>query len=137
MTASKGIGRGGKREGAGGKLNPLRNARLTALLIEREQRMYGADNRPTPLAFMLNVMWNDKMPFEQRYDAAKAAAPFCHPKLLATQVKQENDNKITIEFKDFASNSKTITSNPVVPLLDSTTDLVDAMITEAEDEAAD
>jgi hypothetical protein len=35
----------------------------------------------TPLEYLLAVMRNDAVPAEQRLEAAKAAAPYVHPKL--------------------------------------------------------
>lgn len=43
----------------------------------------------TPLEYMLGVLRNPKEDQERRDDMAKAAAPYCHPKLVA----QANTNK--------------------------------------------
>ena len=39
----------------------------------------------TPLDVMLSVMRNPALPLRLRFDAAKKAAPFCHPKLAPIQ----------------------------------------------------
>jgi hypothetical protein len=39
----------------------------------------------TPLDYLLSVMRDDKLPNEERRDAAKAAAPYVHPKLASVE----------------------------------------------------
>jgi hypothetical protein len=72
-------GWGGKREGAGRRLNPLKSSKLAAELIERNKRMKGDANCPTPLEYVLGVLWDATQPPEVRFEAAKQALPFCHP----------------------------------------------------------
>ena len=43
----------------------------------------------TPLEYMLKVMRNNRMPPTARLDAAKAAAPFVHPRLSAVELSAE------------------------------------------------
>ena len=40
----------------------------------------------TPLEFLLSIM-RGEYPTDTRIDAAKAAAPYVHPKLIATEMK--------------------------------------------------
>jgi hypothetical protein len=41
----------------------------------------------TPLEFMVQCMRNEAMPEDFRLDAAKAAAPYVHPKLTSVELK--------------------------------------------------
>lgn len=38
----------------------------------------------TPLDYMLSILRDVEKPYAERFDAAKNAAPYCHPKLAAT-----------------------------------------------------
>lgn len=67
------MSRGGSRPGAGrppGAVN-----RLAREAVER-----AAAEGILPLDFMLSILRDDLRPDEERMDAAKAAAPYCHPK---------------------------------------------------------
>jgi len=69
------MGHGGKRPGAGRKKGvPNKRARE---LMER----VAANGAAMPVDFMLSLMRDPAMPVELRFEAAKAAAPFLHPKL--------------------------------------------------------
>lgn len=46
-----------------------------------------ADSGLTPLDFMLKRMRNTKLDDEARFEAAKAAAPYVHPKLSTVQME--------------------------------------------------
>jgi len=70
--------RGGKREGAGRKKGS-RNKRTAEM--QARIRASGMD----PLTFMISVMRNINAPLELRFEAAKQAAPFVHPKLSAIE----------------------------------------------------
>ena len=84
--------KGGKREGAGRK--PGSKTKKTA-----EIALKAAEEGITPLEYMLNVMREpipenaDPLAKAQmtanRMDAAKAAAPYIHPRLSAVEVKGE------------------------------------------------
>ena len=43
----------------------------------------------SPLEFLLDYMVNEDEPIERRIDAAKAAAPFCHPRQASVQMQVE------------------------------------------------
>lgn len=47
----------------------------------------------TPLEFLMSVMIDEANPMNERIDAAKAAAPYTHPKLAAIVAKVEHTNK--------------------------------------------
>lgn len=72
-------GRGGARPGAGRKKGG-RN-RLT-----EEARQIAKKTGITPLEFLLEAMQDDSLPLDKRIDAAKAAAPYVHPKLSSVEV---------------------------------------------------
>ena len=55
-------------------------------------------NGVTPLKFMLDVMYDEKLERSVRLDAAKAAAPYVHPK-LANVVHDVGDKLETIVFE--------------------------------------
>ena len=67
--------RGGRKKGTPNK----RTAALHAALLA-EFKLSGG----TPLDVMLTVMRNPALPLRLRIDAAKKAAPFCHPKLRSS-----------------------------------------------------
>ena len=73
------MARGGARPGAGRK-----RGSLTKKTTEIAQQATAAG--VTPLEFMLKVMRNPRRTPDQRMDAAKAAAPYIHPKLSAVQL---------------------------------------------------
>jgi hypothetical protein len=55
-----------------------------------------------PLEYMLGIMRNKKQKPARRDDMAKAAAPYCHPRLSKVEVGGKNDGpiegRITVEF---------------------------------------
>lgn len=49
-----------------------------------------------PLDFLLRVFRDDTQPIERQLEAAKAAAPYCHPKLTAIEHSAvEDEEKVT------------------------------------------
>ncbi|MDH5667224.1 MAG: hypothetical protein OEY86_04350 [Nitrospira sp.] len=76
--------RGGSRKGAGrkkGVRNKASAAREAAIAASGE----------VPLDYMLKVMRDEKQPMEVRLEMAKAAAPYCHPKLAAVEHTGKGD----------------------------------------------
>lgn len=71
------MSRGGKREGAGRPVGAENK-------VSAEQRAEIAASGLTPLAYMLAVMRDEAADEAKRLDAAKAAAPYVHPRLNAT-----------------------------------------------------
>jgi hypothetical protein len=63
----------------GGRRKGSRNKRTTEL--QARIRASGMD----PLSFMIAVMRNAKAPLEMRFEAARSAAPYVHPKLTAIE----------------------------------------------------
>ena len=72
--------RGGKRAGAGRKKGILTKARIAV----QERARYAAAEGMSPLEYLLIIMrtHHDEA---KRIDAAKAAAPFIHPRLAAVE----------------------------------------------------
>lgn len=88
----KSNGRGGKRAGAGRKVGST--TKKTREIADRAM----ADGI-TPLEFMLQIMRNEPSGIEDarvladlqamRFEAAKAAAPYIHPRLSSVDVKAD------------------------------------------------
>ena len=74
--------RGGKRLGAGRKQGSL--TRKTREVAEKAMA-----SGLTPLDYLLQVMRDPEALAPVRMDAAKAAAPYCHPRLASQTVEVE------------------------------------------------
>lgn len=85
-------GHGGKRPGAGRKPG-ARNLRTEAQVKAAEA------GGITPLEYLLSVMRDKSRDDNQRIDAAKAAAPYVHPKLQNTTHKGDEDAPIEHVFR--------------------------------------
>ena len=71
--------RGGARSGAGRK-----RGSVTKKTTEIAQR--ASEGGVTPLEYMLKVMRDSKNPLGVRMDAAKASAPYIHPRLSSIEL---------------------------------------------------
>lgn len=69
--------RGGCRPGAG---RP-KGAKNKLTMMREVAAQYGA----TPLDYLLSLVWDEALPVEVRLMAARAALPFCTPRLLAVR----------------------------------------------------
>jgi len=78
---------GGKRRGAGRK--PGSATRRTREIADK-----AASSGLTPLDYMLNILRDESMDTESRFEAAKAAAPYVHPKLASVEHKGDADNPL-------------------------------------------
>lgn len=78
------MARGGKREGSGRPSGAINKA-------SAERQAEVAASGVTPLEFMLNVMRDEAADAAKRLDAAKAAAPYVHPRLNATTLSGSVD----------------------------------------------
>jgi hypothetical protein len=76
-------GNGGRRPGAG-RPRGSRNRRTREAIAAAEQGV-------TPLNYLLQVMWDPKNDTAARLEAAKAAAPYVHPKLSSIEVQTDAD----------------------------------------------
>lgn len=108
---------GGKRNGAGRKLNPLKSAKIAADLIERNKAMKGDANTPTPLEFLLAELWNPELPADVRRFAAVQCLPFIHPKLQSVNVQHEDDHRLVIELVDFNRSVVTLPAQPAITVI--------------------
>jgi hypothetical protein len=73
--------RGGRSKGVKNKTNAQREAAVAASGL-------------TPLDFLLQVMRDEATERGARIDAAKAAAPYVHPKLANVQHSGDQDNPV-------------------------------------------
>ena len=48
-----------------------------------------------PLDFMLAIMRDETQPLDRRFEAAKAASSYCHPKLSAIEHAPSQDTSVT------------------------------------------
>lgn len=84
------MARGGKREGAGRPAGAVNKASA-----ERQAEVEASGE--TPLAYMLKVMRDVSADEAKRLDAAKAAAPYVHPRLAAVEMS----GTVGLSFEDF------------------------------------
>jgi hypothetical protein len=81
--------RGGKRLGAG---RPKGSKNKRTLMLEAGSRQ-AAVGGFSPLAYLLQIMRDKTLDKAIRLDAAKAAAPYCHPRLSATHSTKDSNEK--------------------------------------------
>ena len=79
--------RGGHRENAGRK-------RGTPNKATAARQVEVAASGITPLDYMLKVLRDENADPHQRFEAAKSAAPFIHPKLASIQHGSDPDNPL-------------------------------------------
>ena len=60
------------------------------LSVEREKHV--AAEGITPLDFLLGVLRDEGRPYSERFEAAKAAAPFVHPRISPVNAVQHEAN---------------------------------------------
>jgi hypothetical protein len=77
------MARGGNRPGAGRK--PGAPNKATA---ERQKAV--KESGLTPIDYLLSVMRDEAVPRDERVEAAKAAAPYVHPKLATVDHKSSD-----------------------------------------------
>lgn len=89
------MARGGKRPGAGRRAGSPNKA-----TAERQRAI--EESGLTPLDYMLGIMRDEAMTPESRFEAAKAAAPYVHPKLANVDHKSSDGSMspmpTTVEF---------------------------------------
>ena len=93
--------RGGVRPGAGRKKGSLNRATAAA-------RAAAAKTGEMPLEYMLRIMRDPKASNTRRDEMARTAAPYLHPKLVATPFVPpsmvSDDNRIEVVFVDPSGN---------------------------------
>jgi hypothetical protein len=57
------------------------------------QRQMLRSDSPTPLEYLVSVYTDEDNPLNVRLDAAKAAAPYVHPRLSAVEVSSTTPNR--------------------------------------------
>lgn len=85
------MSRGGKRQGSG---------RPRGAATKRTQEIVAKATAAglMPLEYMLNILRDDEAPPDQRFEAAKQAAPYLHPRLAAV----EHSGEMTINKQEAA-----------------------------------
>ena len=84
MARPKGLPKtGGRQKGSTNKATAVREAAIAASGL-------------TPLDFMLKALRDEGNDFLTRFEAAKAAAPYVHPRLASTEVKGDPDSPVGI-----------------------------------------
>ena len=69
-----------------------RKPRRAAAPVSAAERLAAIEaSGPTPLDYMLQVMRDESVEPAKRLDAAKAAAPYVHPRLASVAVGNEGD----------------------------------------------
>lgn len=71
-----GVKTGGRQKGTPNKATAAKEATIAASGL-------------TPLDFMLSVLRDEKRDFEDRFEAAKSAAPYVHPKRASVNAEGE------------------------------------------------
>ena len=85
---------GGRREGAGRPKGSRNKAS-----VAREAEI--AESGKTPLEFLLDIMRDESADMEMRMSAAKAAAPFVHPRLANQTLVADIDVTNSEPMSDF------------------------------------
>ena len=75
--------RGGRKKGVPNKANAKREAEI-------------AKSGKTPLQFLIDRMRNAKAAMTERIECAKAAAPYVHPRLQATEIRNPDGETLVI-----------------------------------------
>ena len=82
----------GKRIKTGGRSKGTKN--VANARREAEIKASGL----TLLDYLLLVMRDERLPDQQRIDAAKAAAPYVHPRLASIEHKGDAENPLNVQF---------------------------------------
>jgi hypothetical protein len=83
------MARGGRREGAGRKPGSVSK-------LDGEARRKAMEGGMMPLDYLLGIMRDEDQDARSRLDAAKAAVPYCHARLSATEVSGPNGSPVDI-----------------------------------------
>ncbi len=94
--SAKGERRGGRQKGTPNKrAQRMRDAQaaVAAGIAEPGDTVIVMTPETTPLNFLLTIMRTDGLPWDLRFDAAKAAAPYVHPKLSSVEMEHGGTGK--------------------------------------------
>ena len=87
----RGVRQGGRRQGTPNKRTLERQAEMDELLAAGD----------SPLAYMLGVMRDGRADPAMRLEAARTAAPYCHPRLSAVDVGNSEGGPLIVEIVRF------------------------------------
>ena len=87
-----GVRHGGRRQGTPNKRTLERQTDMDELLA--------ADI--SPLEYMLGTVRDERADPAVRLEAARGAAPYCHPRLSAVDVSNSNDGPLIVEIVKFS-----------------------------------
>jgi len=89
MPVPKGTRIGGRQKGTPNKITKEREAAIAATGL-------------TPLDYMLGILRDDKCERAVRLDAAKAAAPYVHPKLATMELTGKDGGPLAVGVIKFS-----------------------------------
>ncbi len=92
------MAKGGRRPGAGRK--PGAATKKTREIADK-----AIEEGLTPLEYMLNILRDEQQETNLRFEAAKAAASYVHPKLAAIEHSGPEGAPLTVEIVRFGSGS--------------------------------
>jgi hypothetical protein len=78
-----------------------------------------------PLQYLLSVMRDESEPVGVRLDAARAAAPFCHPRLVAQHITHENGGQSHEQWVESMHRALTSLTEPELKLIDASAEEVE------------
>ena len=102
-TKSKKPRHGGPRPNSGRKKGTKNPATIAKEAVLTEVLTRALENETTPLEVMLTIMRDPASPAAMKFEAAKAAAPYVHPRLsqVDSRVTRVNDvSELTVEQID-------------------------------------
>ncbi len=85
---------GGPRPGAGRKQGQTTK-------LNEAARKQAAEGGLMPLDYMLQILRDEDKPDDERFEAAKAAAPYVHAKLASVEHKGEDGGPLQVIVKKF------------------------------------
>ena len=81
------------KKGEGGRKRGSKNKHTVA---KEHAGKTGANKSLTPLQHMLKIMRDPKQPQAVRMEMARAAAPYMHPRLKSTELRNPDGNVLVI-----------------------------------------
>lgn len=81
---------------AGRKTGGRKPGSLNKRTLELQALAQGEPEMDSPLDFLTSVFRNVALDLDYRIEAAKAAAPYVHPRLAAVTLKGDEDNPVRV-----------------------------------------
>ena len=94
------MARGGKRPGAG-------RPKGTGNKVTEAAKRKALEDGISPLDYMLSVLRDEGQTDDRRMDAAKAAAPYIHPRLATTEVTGKDGDALVVQIVRYGEDSAT------------------------------